>query len=133
MRPSTFRWYVQRGLVTVGVTLVIFIVFPTKTDHGHRTQDVGTGLSAELYKNMIQIDDPPANAAPSLHISLTFLLALALVRDFPRWWPLWVAFVSLVWLSTLVTRQHHLIDVGTGVLVALGVAWVLGKWRGRTA
>ena len=133
MTRRTFWWYVRCGLVTVAVTLTIFILFPTQTDNHHRREFVGSGFTAEMYKSMIEIDDPPANAAPSLHVSLTCLLALALVRDFPRWWPAWLAFAALVWLSTLVTRQHHLIDVGTGVLVALGVAWVMSKWRGRTA
>ena len=51
-------------------------------------------------------------------MSLTFLLALALLRDFPRWWPITVGSVVLVWLATLFTRQHHLIDVLTGILLA---------------
>jgi membrane-associated phospholipid phosphatase len=121
MTWDTFWWYVRRGLVVVGLTLSVFIVYPTQTDDTHRKSFQGTGLTAEMYKNMIEIDDPPANAAPSLHVSLTCLLALALVRDFPRWWPASLGFVALVWLSTLVTRQHHLIDVGTGALVACGV------------
>jgi PAP2 superfamily len=129
MSRSTFWWYVYRALALVGITLVIFIVFPTQIDSRHRNDDVGTGLTAEIYKNMIEIDEPPANAAPSLHVSLTCLLALALVRDLPRWWPVWIGFVGLVWLSTLVTRQHHLIDVGTGILLACAVVWLFHLWR----
>jgi membrane-associated phospholipid phosphatase len=74
-------------------------------------------LTGQLYKNMIAIDEPPANAAPSLHVSLTFLLGLALLMDFPRWWWLSTIGIGLVWLATLFTRQHHFIDVGTGILV----------------
>ena len=124
MSRSTFWWYVSRALTVVVFTLMIFIALPTQIDDRHRSQDVGTGLTAEVYKNMIAIDDPPANAAPSLHVSLTCLLALALVREFPRWWPCWLGFVGLVWLSTLVTRQHHVIDVGTGALLACAVVWL---------
>jgi membrane-associated phospholipid phosphatase len=85
---------------------------------------------------MVTIDEPPANAAPSLHVSLTCLLALALVRDFPRWWPVSCAGVVLVWLATLLTRQHHLVDVLTGALLAVGVvfAWPANdrvtRWQG---
>jgi len=121
LSPSTFWWYIRRGLVIVGLALLIFVVFPTRTDITHRGQDVGKGLTAEIYKTVIAIDDPPANAAPSLHVSLTCLLLLALLRDYPRFWPLWVGFVSLVWLSTIVTRQHHLIDVATGILLCFMV------------
>jgi membrane-associated phospholipid phosphatase len=127
LTPRTFRWYVARGLVLVGVTLVIFIVFPTQTDQQSRLEVkrvAGEGFTARMYADMIEIDDPPANAAPSLHVSLTCLLALAMIRDFPRWWALWFGFVGSVWLSTLITRQHHLIDVITGTLLTGVVVWV---------
>ena len=39
------------------------------------------GLTATLYQRMAAIDQPPANAAPSLHVSLTCLMAWAVVRD----------------------------------------------------
>jgi hypothetical protein len=136
-RASTFRWYVTRGLAVVGISLVIFIVVPTQiagrsSDHG-----LGNGITAALYENMVAIDEPPANAAPSLHVSLTCLLGLALYRDFPKWWPVTVLGVVLVWLATLFTRQHHLIDVVTGVLLAAVVSsvWPLrecDKWEGMT-
>jgi hypothetical protein len=118
---ETFRWYVTRALATVFITLAIFIVLPTQT----AKRQPATGLdelTAQLYHNMVEIDEPPANAAPSLHVSLTCLLGLALLRDFPRWWPISISAVLLVWLATLFTRQHHLIDVGTGVALALVVA-----------
>jgi membrane-associated phospholipid phosphatase len=124
LSPSTFWWYVARAVTIVVLTLSIFIAFPTQVDNRHRSQNIEPGWTTEMYKTMIEIDDPPANAAPSLHVSLTCLLALALVRDFPRWWPWWLGFVALVWLSTLVTRQHHLIDVGTGILLACAVVWL---------
>ena len=50
-----------------------------------------TGITATVYENMVAIDEPPANAAPSLHVSLTCLLGLALCRDFPKWWPVTAA------------------------------------------
>jgi membrane-associated phospholipid phosphatase len=78
---------------------------------------------------MIEIDDPPANAAPSLHISLTCLLALALWKDFPRWWWATGLGVSLVWVATMGTRQHHLIDVATGAALAFLIVMI---WPGKS-
>jgi hypothetical protein len=116
-RRETFHWYVKRGLVLVGVTLLIFIVLPTRT--APRPQaDLEDGPTRQLYQMMAEIDEPPANAAPSLHVSLTFLLALAFMRDFPRWAWLAAIAVGFVWLATLFTRQHHLIDVASGILLA---------------
>lgn len=128
LRRPTFNWYISRGIAVVAVTLIIFILVPTQTK-ARPPHDLGTGLTGQLYQNMIAIDEPPANAAPSLHVSLTFLLGLALLMDFPRWWWLSSIGVLLVWLATLFTRQHHLIDVGTGILVA---ACVVAVWPKRS-
>ena len=125
---ETFLWFVQRGLVVVAISLSIFILYPTQTKVREK-RDLGDSLTAQMYTNMVAIDDPPANAAPSLHVSLTCILALALVRDFPRYWFLSVGGAVLVWLATLYTRQHHVIDVITGTLMAVAVAFV--PWPGR--
>jgi hypothetical protein len=119
---DTFAWYIRRGLVIVFVSLAIFVVLPTHTTRPPASS-LPDGLTGELYRSVVMIDDPPANAAPSLHVSLTCLLALAVVRDYPRWWLAAWAGAGLTWLATLLTRQHHLIDVATGVLLAAVVTW----------
>jgi hypothetical protein len=115
--PETFAWYVRRALLLVAVSLVIFALWPTQTVRA-TAPDLGDGLTAHLYRQMVAIDEPPANAAPSLHVSLTCLLAWAAVRDWPRYWPAAFGCAGVVWLATLLTWQHHLLDVATGV--ALG-------------
>ena len=133
MRRSTFNWYVSRGLVIVGLTLLVFALFPNKTrDRDEQALEELRSRpydwTAHLYLRMVEIDDPPANAAPSLHVSLTCLLAIALFKDFPRWWPITALGVGLVWFATLATRQHHLIDVVSGALLALTVVYA---WPAR--
>ena len=122
MRPATFRWYISRGLAVVAITLAIFVILPTRTAP-RPSRALGDGPTAKLYNDMVDIDEPPANAAPSLHVSLTCLLALALLRDFPRAWWLFCPAVLVVWLATLFTRQHHLIDVASGATMAALVVW----------
>ena len=124
-RP-TFAWFVRRGLAAVLASLAVFVVCPTRTVRP-TADGLGDGTTAALYRNMVGIDEPPANAAPSLHVSLTCLLALALVRDYPRWWPAATAGAGLVWLATLLTQQHHLIDVATGILLAGALALPWGR------
>ncbi len=84
VRPSTFRWYVSRGLLVVGISLLIFILVPTQIAPRSSAHGLKPGITAQVYQNMVAIDEPPANAAPSLHVSLTCLLGLALYRDFPK-------------------------------------------------
>lgn len=132
LSPQTFKWFVQRGLVIVFLTLTLFIILPTQTAP-RPPSNSEDGPTARLYQFMIEADEPPANAAPSLHVSLTFLLAVVLIRDFPRWWPATCAATPIVWLSTLFTRQHHLIDVATGALLASAVVIFWPKRASRGA
>ncbi|HYT87782.1 MAG TPA: phosphatase PAP2 family protein [Gemmataceae bacterium] len=123
MSRETFAWFVPRAIVAVLLSLTVFIIYPTQTA-ARPPLTLEPGPTRELYKWMIEVDEPPANAAPSLHVSLTCLLALALLRDFRRWWLPIVAGTLVVWAATLFTRQHHLIDVGSGALVACAVVLV---------
>jgi hypothetical protein len=73
----------------------------------------------------VRFFDEPYNAWPSLHISLSFLVVLFLVRQWRR--PLATAALSVSWamlaLSILTTKQHYIFDLATG----LALAW--GVWR----
>ena len=117
LRRETFFWYLRRSLLLSVVSLLIFALYPTQTVRPSVVY-LGHDFTTEMYRNMVAIDEPPANAAPSLHVSLTCLLAWAVSRDSRRWGVLAFAVSGFVWLATLFTHQHHLIDVGTGVLLA---------------
>ena len=66
--------------------------------------------------------DRPTNLFPSLHVSLSFLFALAIGRAKPRSRTWMLAWALLIAVSTLFTRQHYFVDVIGGVVVAF-VAW----------
>jgi membrane-associated phospholipid phosphatase len=129
MSRLTFAWFVPRALAVMFLSVLVFIVYPTQTAP-RPPLHLPEGPTRDLYKMMVEVDEPPANAAPSLHVSLTCLLALALFRDFPRWWPAWFGGAAVVWAATLFTRQHHLLDVVTGVLLA-GVVVLAWPWKPR--
>lgn len=131
LRRDAFIWYIHRATVVVVISLVIFVAVPTQTirplaedcpDREENAAKLDDGLTSRLYRQMVAIDDPPANAAPSLHVSLSCLLALVLAFDGPRWWWAFLIAAVLICLSTLYTAQHHLIDVLTGAGLALVVA-----------
>ena len=132
---TTFEWYVRRAVLVVVVSLAIFVAVPTQTVRPLRADPANEArlkddLTGWAYRRMVAVDEPPANAAPSLHVSLSCLLAWAMVYEWPRWWPAAIAAAVLVWLSTLYTAQHHLIDVVTGVLLA-SLAALGGPRRGE--
>jgi len=115
---DTFWWFLKRALLVLAISLVIFSVVPTRTVRPP-TDELRDGWTAEFYRAMVAVDEPPANAAPSLHVSLTCLLAIALLHDFPRWWAVIIGIIALVWLATLFTWQHHIVDVATGALLGI--------------
>jgi membrane-associated phospholipid phosphatase len=121
MKRATFVWFIKRALLIVAISLLIFAVVPTQTVRP-TLDDSDGGWTTRYYRAMVAVDDPPANAAPSLHVSLTCLLAIALLFDHPRRRPWIVGGVVLVWLATLFTWQHHIIDVATGALLGILVS-----------
>lgn len=61
--------------------------------------------------------DKPGNTFPSLHVAITFVLALRLLRH--RAGFIWFAWGVLICLSTLTVKQHFMADVAGGIGVAL--------------
>jgi membrane-associated phospholipid phosphatase len=121
MRRATFLWFIKRALLILAISLLVFAIVPTQTIRPS-VDGLEDGWTARYYCQLVDVDDPPANAAPSLHVSLTCLLAVALLRDHRRWWPTVIGGVALVWIATLFTWQHHLIDVVTGAALGLFVS-----------
>jgi membrane-associated phospholipid phosphatase len=117
-----FVWYVRRATIVLLVSIVVFVAVPSHTIRPltipSNHDRLGDNLTSWVYQRVVEIDDPPANAAPSLHVSLSCLLAWAVGYNYPRWWGAAFAGALLVWLSTLYTWQHHLIDVASGALLA---------------
>lgn len=106
-------------LVLVVVCLGGFMVRPLTI---LRPQIVGPGLFDAILAWFYSID-PPTNLFPSLHVSMAFFCAGVLSLARPRYRILVYAWAVAVALSTLLTRQHYLIDVAAGL--ALGLIAVL--------
>lgn len=81
---------------------------------------MGTGLRIALLYGA----DPPFNCFPSIHVAHSFVSAFALARVHR---PVGIAAIcaaALVGLSTLFTKQHYVLDVAAGILLA-GVAYAI--------
>lgn len=78
--------------------------------------------------------DRPHNLAPSLHVVFSTLVVLACGRDAPRgarlglW--LWLAAIAA---STVLTHQHHLLDVAAGFVVAFASRALALRYVGAVA
>lgn len=63
--------------------------------------------------------DPPHNCFPSLHVAHSFVSALAVSHVHRRVGIIALISGMLVALSTLFTKQHYVLDVMAGVVLAL--------------
>ena len=68
--------------------------------------------------------DPPRNCFPSLHVAWAFVAALSCYRVHRGVGLMAMVWAGLIGVSTLYTKQHYVVDVIAGVMMAL-LAYVL--------
>jgi membrane-associated phospholipid phosphatase len=103
-------------LIWITAYIFFFLIYPTAAPRPERV--VGEGFAvwglSTLYSS-----DPPYNCFPSLHVAHSFVSALAAFRVHRKLGWFAVICAALVALSTLFTKQHYVLDVIAGVLLAL--------------
>lgn len=115
-KENAFRFLCAHMLALL-VALVFFIFLPTTNT---RSIPVGNGFW-EWGMRMVYALDTPDNLFPSLHCELSWLCwrSLGKASGVSRFWKGFaLVFTLLVFVSTLTTKQHILIDVLGGWLIA---------------
>jgi membrane-associated phospholipid phosphatase len=104
--------YRRRIVAAILVAGACFLMFPMR--FAFERPEVGGWLGV-IFNNFRNVDKP-FNECPSLHMALRTILALAYARRFEgalRWvFRIWF---SLIGFSTVLTYQHHVIDVAAGL------------------
>jgi membrane-associated phospholipid phosphatase len=102
-------------LTIVIVAYVGFLLYPTV---GPRPAEVaGNGFFAWTLRELYGFD-PPYNCFPSLHVAYSFLAALTSYRVHRGLGIASLLWAALVGVSTLYTKQHYIVDVIAGMLIA---------------
>lgn len=115
-KDNAFR-FLCAHMVSLLVALVFFLFLPTTNT---RSIPVGGGFW-EWGMRLLYALDTPDNLFPSLHCELSWLCwrALRPVPGVSKFWKGFaLVFTLLVFVSTLTTKQHILIDVAGGWLLA---------------
>ena len=111
------------------VCLVIFMVFPTTNT---RPELIGHDIWTQAVRALYQWD-APQNLFPSIHCLVSWMCCIGLrgCDRIPKWYK-WVSkFIAvLVFISTLALRQHVLIDVAGGILLAELVCYISNRRDG---
>ncbi|SDZ67252.1 PAP2 superfamily protein [Variovorax sp. YR266] len=109
--------------IMAAVGLVVFWLFPTTVPV------FAVDWAQYPALQFLKATDVGGNAFPSLHVAFAVLTAVLLERQLRSVQaPTWLRVLNLLWAfgivySTLATRQHVLLDVLGGTLLAAAVSW----------
>ena len=119
---AELRLFARRVMLTVVVACTVFLLLPLKMGVDRPAADGWLGAIFDWFRSM----DQPHNLFPSLHIALGVMLAELYARKsrgLLRW--VIIAWFLLVGVSTVLTYQHHVIDLVGGFALAVGCFYVI--------
>ncbi len=122
--PAAFARYRSALLLSGAIGLVFFVLMPMAPPRF--LVDYGFVDTVTQHSNAYRVLQPPSltnpyAAMPSLHVGWNLLMGIAIVSQARHW--LWRGFGMLMplamWLATVVTANHYLLDGLVGSVVAL--------------
>jgi membrane-associated phospholipid phosphatase len=111
-----FRVFTLSVLIAQVVMNVCYLLIPATLV---RPELKGSDIFTVLLRDVVWVIDQPLNTFPSNHVALSVLAIVALAwlpNGFKRFWwlQLWLALVAV---STLLTHQHVIADLISGVIL----------------
>ncbi len=127
-----FRVFTLSVLAAQVVMNVCYLLIPATLV---RPELQGSDIFTVLLRDVVWVIDQPLNTFPSNHVALSVLAIVVLAmlpQGLKRFWllQLWLALVAL---STLLTHQHVIADLISGVILGVAVPLLLARfsaWRG---
>jgi membrane-associated phospholipid phosphatase len=118
------RDLVRRLLIATLIGGLMFLCLPAQLGFADRTD---AGIWQPLYDGIYRLDNR-FNTVPSFHVIYTasILLAFMAVATAPLRW-LYLAWLTIVCASTVLTHRHHLLDVAAGLAIAVAVRAVFPR------
>ena len=118
-----FRELMFTIIVVWLISDLFFIFYQTQVV---RPEIIGSGFFNNLIR-LIYSHDAPYNAFPSTHTSLSTVIALYFISIKNKWSILFIIFSVLIILSTLFTKQHYVLDVAGGLVLAIATFFLFFK------
>jgi membrane-associated phospholipid phosphatase len=118
-RGAFFRTQAAIGIASV-LAFAVFLAAPM----AYPRPVIPTPHGLEWMLRLEWALDGPRCTFPSLHVATAVLLYLGLRDQVPRWrWPLLALAVAIA-VSTVLVKQHFVVDVLGGALLAVGSWWL---------
>jgi membrane-associated phospholipid phosphatase len=112
--------------IAIGVAYIVFLLLPGKID---RPILIGTDIFSWILAKAYLIDKP-YNMFPSLHVALSFIPAFLCFRVNRRYWFMFPWSITIA-LSTLLVKQHYIVDVFAGFFLACATYFIVFyvRWK----
>lgn len=119
--------YFYSFLVLQVVSVFIFWVLPTTYPRDLFPLPDNLEPITHAAFTALRKTDTPANCCPSLHVSSVYLSSFLFLDDQRKKFPFFFIWGTSIAASTLTTKQHYIIDVVFGFLMALCIYWIFHK------
>ena len=110
------------------ISLIIYVIYPTALDI--RVTDItGNDICSWIIRKIQQIDDPN-NVCPSIHVSTTVIIYnqfRRILKDNKKSKALFLLWSAGICISTMLVKQHSIIDVVCGVVLAYAILFAFNK------
>ncbi len=123
--PFPQSHYMRRGavayLIAMIVSFALFLLIPVRCV----PPPVTGGIDSFLLPRLPWLNDRGWNAFPSLHVAITTLACLSLLRVSVKISVLSILIWISVFASTLLLKRHYLVDGVAGVILATTVHYLV--------
>lgn len=115
-------WPLAKAMIVAQLTAdIIWYLFP----NGVKRPTVnGQGLMVGWLRKLYAFNRHDANGCPSAHVFHALIVGHFLARLWPQFSPFIYVWAGLIVVSTVLIKQHYLLDVLGGILVAAIALWV---------
>lgn len=119
---ATREWK-RVGASLIIVQLVASVIYYFYQTHVPRPAVLGTDVFSDLVR-FIYSSDQPYNTFPSLHVAHSTVCAWWWRRLYPKWFAPALVLTALIYVATVSLKQHYVVDVPAGALLAAGGVWL---------
>jgi membrane-associated phospholipid phosphatase len=127
MKPGEFEAYAISVLLATVISYAVYWIFPTFV---MRPEIPGKDIFSQAIGVLYQTDRA-YNAAPSGHTFYTMLSFSYLGRWRPKYYLVWIISTVIILASTLLTRQHNILDLISGLALAI-ITYFMGIYIRKT-
>ncbi len=121
--------YLYAFLALQTTSVIIFFVWPTTYPRDLFPLDAAQ-INSITYSvfSYLRTMDAPTNCCPSLHVSSVYLSSFVFLEEQEEKFPYFFTWGTAIALSTLTTKQHYIIDVVTGLMMAVVFYQIFHRW-----